>query len=586
MLQALVTYAQQQGLLVQRGYTPKDVRWAIDITADGTFLGLIELGNPEQKRNPGIRFNRAPDLAQNEMIAGGTTRSHFLIDTVSVVIPWGSEDTLPKNAAKHAYFVELLSEASAVLPSLQGAVTFFNDPEQTALLVDAAKQQNVGINDKATIRVAGQFPVEDPRWYPWWDEFRRSLTTANTATAVCLVTGRTGPFILTHPKITGLIAVGGNSVGSALVSFDKPAFMSYGLDQGANAPMLEEAAVSYAQALVHLLAQAPTFGNIKVLHWFAERLPDNADPFAFLEMPEDRLNQEGLDEGRRTLSAIRLGARPTTASSNRFYAMLVSAVSGRIMVRGWYEGTYEILRSHIAQWFDDMAIVGLDGSLARAPAFWKVLTALKTKEQRSEKRKSDYSALTKALWESAAFNRSLPRQAVQMALVHIRQAMLGLDPTPVYAYGVLKAFLIRQKQEGCSMVQALDPNRPETAYQAGRLLAVMGRLQNAANPGVNSDVVTRFYNAASTNPALTFGRLNSLSRYHLNKLESSGLRLWFEGELAQVMAHIRDFPTTLTLNDQSLFALGYYHQLANYRNKTHQNSERTEHHDDNTAESL
>ncbi len=581
MLQALVTYAQQQGLLVQRGYTPKDVRWAIDITADGTFLGLIELGNPEQKRNPGIRFHRAPDLAQNEMIAGGTTRSHFLIDTLSVVIPWGPEDTLPKNAAKHAYFVELLSEASAVLPSLQGAVTFFNDPQQTALLVDAAQQQNAGMTDKATVRVAGQFPVEDPRWYPWWDTFRGRLTGPNDSSAVCLVTGQRGPVTLTHPKVAGLSSVGGASTGSVLVSFDKPAFASYGLVQGANAAMLEEVAVGYTQALAQLIGNAPRFGDVKVLHWFAQRLPDHADPFAFLEMPEELAQQEAQDEGVRTLSAVRLGTAPAALSGNRFYAVLVSAVSARIMIRGWYEGTYATLQHHIAQWFDDIRIVSAEGLLARTPAFWKVLADL-TAEQRDLP-----SPFVKALWEAAVFLRPIPRQAVQMALVRIRQSVLRTSTSaPVYAYGVLKAFLIRQDREGRNMTQALDEERPEVAYHAGRLLAVMGRLQNAANPGVNSDVVTRFYNAASTNPALTFGRLNSLSRYHLNKLESSGLRFWFEGELAQVMAHIRDFPTTLTLNDQSLFALGYYHQLANYRNKNHQNSERAEQHDDNTAESL
>lgn len=71
--------------------------------------------------------------------------------------------------------------------------------------------------------------------------------------------------------------------------------------------------------------------------------------------------------------------------------------------------------------------------------------------------------------------------------------------------------------------------------------------------------------------------MNNLARYHLNKLEGGGLRSWFEQEMAQVMAHIKDFPTTLALHEQSLFALGYYHQVADYRR---QSIERADHHDD------
>ncbi len=579
MLQALIEYAQQEGLLVQRGYTPKDVRWAVDMTADGKFLGLIELGNPEQKRNPGIRFIRSPDLAQNEMIAGGITRSHFLIDTLSVIIPWGPEEALAKNSVKHEYFVQLLLEASEALPTLHSALRFFKDPQQLALLLDAAQQKKAGATDKATVRIDGQFPVEDPRWYPWWDTFRGSLTGPNDSSGVCLVTGKTGPVTQTHPKVSGLSSVGGASTGSVLVSFDKPAFTSYGLAQGANAPMTEEAAVGYTQALGHLIADAPKFGEVKVLHWFSQRLPDYEDPFAFLEMPEERAKQEAHDEGVRTLSALRLGAAPTVHSKNKFYAVLISAVSARIMIRGWYEGTYDALQRYIAQWFEDISIVRTDGLLAKTPPFWRVLADL-TPEKRDLP-----SPFVKTLWESAVFLRPIPHQAVQLALVHIRQSIRSSSVMPIYAYGILKAFLIRQ-QGGRNMTQTLDEERPEVAYHAGRLLAVMGQLQNAANPGVNSDVVTRFYNAASTNPALTFGRLNSLSRYHLNKLDKDGLRFWFEGELAQVMARIRDFPTTLSLSEQSLFALGYYHQLAYYRSRHQQNKERTEINNDNATESL
>lgn len=504
MLDELVAYAHQNGLSSQRGYAPKDVRWAIDLATDGTFLGLTELGNPEHRGNRGIHFDRAPDLAQNELIGGGVTRSHFLIDSLSVVIRWATDtDQEEKIKAKHRYFLQLLTSAAGVIPDLQTVVTFLDDDANVLDLWQAAEHQHAKPTDKATVRIGGKFPVEDPRWYPWWDTFRASLQPPQEHSAVCLVTGQHGLIMQTHPKVRGLIGVGGAPTGSMLVSFDKDAFTSYGLVQGANAPMHEAVAMSYARALEHLLEQAPTLANVKVLHWFSEKVSNDADPFAFLTSPEERADREASDEARRVLESIRQGdiSASSSSSSNRFYAVLVSAVSARIMIRGWYEGTYDTLKRHIAQWFDDLMIVARDGGVAPAPAFWRILSDL-TATQRDTP-----SPLVKSLWESAVFGRPLPRQAAQMALERIRQSVFDIGQHPTYGYAVLKAFLIRHYgQEDPAMSYALNPDRPEVAYQAGRLLAVMGRLQNAANPGVNVDVVTRFYAAASTNPAVTFGR--------------------------------------------------------------------------------
>ncbi|PIW09745.1 MAG: type I-C CRISPR-associated protein Cas8c/Csd1, partial [Comamonadaceae bacterium CG17_big_fil_post_rev_8_21_14_2_50_60_13] len=103
------------------------------------------------------------------------------------------------------------------------------------------------------------------------------------------------------------------------------------------------------------------------------------------------------------------------------------------------------------------------------------------------------------------------------------------------------------------------------AYHCGRLLAVLAKLQQAALGDVGAGVVQRFYAAASTAPGLTFGRLVGNSRNHLGKLEG-GLSYWYEQQIAEVMKKLGDqFPRTLNLEGQGLFALGYYQQLAALR---------------------
>ena len=61
------------------------------------------------------------------------------------------------------------------------------------------------------------------------------------------------------------------------------------------------------------------------------------------------------------------------------------------------------------------------------------------------------------------------------------------------------------------------------------------------------------------------GRLTRLSQSHLSKISSDkpGLAIYLERQIAAVWNALgKDLPKTLTLEEQSLFALGYYQQLA------------------------
>jgi CRISPR-associated protein Csd1 len=73
---------------------------------------------------------------------------------------------------------------------------------------------------------------------------------------------------------------------------------------------------------------------------------------------------------------------------------------------------------------------------------------------------------------------------------------------------------------------------------------------------------------------MVLGRLMRGSNFHLRKL-GKGSRIWFENQLAAVFSRIEDsLPKTLDLSEQSLFALGYYQQIAHDRTaKSESNSE-------------
>ena len=108
---------------------------------------------------------------------------------------------------------------------------------------------------------------------------------------------------------------------------------------------------------------------------------------------------------------------------------------------------------------------------------------------------------------------------------------------------------------------ALDPDNPNPAYRLGRLFALLERAQEIASGGdLNATIRERFYGAASTSPVTVFARLLTLKNHHVAKFEGHGQRVWMEGLIGDVMNGIDAFPARLTLEEQGLFAVGYYHQ--------------------------
>lgn len=122
------------------------------------------------------------------------------------------------------------------------------------------------------------------------------------------------------------------------------------------------------------------------------------------------------------------------------------------------------------------------------------------------------------------------------------------------------------------MIQ-LDQENPNPAYRCGRLLAVLEQVQRLAIPGVNATVVDRFFGTASSAPAAVFPRLLRGAQPHLSKLERDrrGAYVALQRRLEEILGGLgvtkagalySGFPSTLTLQEQGLFSLGYYHQRA------------------------
>ncbi len=558
MLDAILKQAGES----EPGFTRKTIRWAITCTQDGRFTGVVPLGE-----NKGQTFERCPNMSFSELISSEGARSHFLSEGLPTVALFWKDDLEAKEQekfrAKHAYFLGLLEQAAEAAPYLNAAAALLKDEDAMSAIRADLVRQKAKPTESACFRIDAINPMEQADWHEWWRGFRLTLKAPSpklVAKMIDVLTGEPAEPTATHPKIKGLAGVGGLGTGDVLAGFDKQAFQSYGLEQAANAAMGEETATAYAEALNLLIERKSIkLGNVLAVYWYDHAVELEDDPLPWLKEPSDEQAAAGAElKARKLLEAIKTGqGQHGDLSNNRYHALLLSGASGRVMVREVMEGSFEELVANVGAWFEHLAIAARDGKgLAHSPKFLAVAGGL------VRDLKDLPSAMVQQLWRAAITGGDIPYSALALATLRARIDIVNDTPASHARMGLIKAYHLRQGD--IHMQTCVNPDHPNPAYHCGRLLAVLANLQRAALGDVGAGVVQRYYTAASQTPGLVIGRLAANAKNHLNKLEG-GLAWWYENQIADVMTSMSEIPGTLSLEQQSLFALGYYQQLAALR---------------------
>jgi len=551
MLQHIVEFATKTIPDIQPGFGPKRVKWRIDVNQNGK--SIIQ---PYGDSRIGGELERCPEYPANLLQGGG--KCHFLVETLQVMfLLLDKKDEPDKIQSKNKYFINLLKMAATKTPELLRAVDYFNDENEIKLVREHLCVLGAKPLDKAFFIIDGMNPLEHPSCSKWWSDFRSSLIIEEPGASnmLCFLSGNNIIPEATHPKISGLKAVGGRGQ-DILIGFDKDAYQSFHLEQSANCSMSENAVNQYSKGLNFLISNhSRMLAGSKVVHWFKEAVAQENDPLAFLFEPPEITEAAAQGSARKILESLRTGQRPTP-TNNRYFALTLSGASGRVMVRDWIEGSFEELILRIEQWFSDMEIVSRDGgNLAHDPKFMAVCGSI----MRDLKDLPAPTATT--LWRVSLVGLPIPQLFIAQALARFRADLIDDKPFNHARMGLIKAYFIR-KGGNHNMSAYLNKEHPEPAYHCGRLLAMLASLQYAALGDVGAGVVQRYYVAASQTPGITLGRLIGYAKNHLNKLEG-GLAFWYENQIAEIWSHIRDYiPRTLNLEQQTLFALGYYQQIA------------------------
>lgn len=602
MLKALYDYGIRNHLTIPPGFLKKNIRAYICLSKSGKFLGIEQCGKEE--------IQVCPDIGS---LANGPDKCNPLAEKASVI--------LGDSGKKPTYFRMLLQEGSACAPCLALCLGAVEDEAIFDQIRREAELRKVKPVDRISFRVDDVPVTADPQVQQWWMEYRKKMADpSSAATTRCLITGQPTVPLATLPVISGLQVVGGHSRGEALFCFDKSAFQSYGLKQSANAPVSEEAFAVVKEAMNDLLAGAPAmydrdknrdfnptapiYAGMKFLHWYDFALnpeddlllqslqcgvegadaDEELDPQA-LEEAEEEIGQYLLmQQGRAddVVESVFSGA-PVKKLRGEYHIMLISGNNGRAVIRRYEHGSYETLRENLQTWNDDLKLQDRMGTGRVRPQKLNARLTRLVKNQNAtgkklfEQMKKELAGITPAIVMAIINGTPLPDTVAVRALAYIRSRLLSGgdgDKKPLLSDPIacqwLKVWLIRKRRmrnEEVNLMEYYDPNFPNAAYHCGAWLAVYANLQRAAMGDVNATLVQRFYASASRTPALVFGTLDRMGEVYLDILrkDKRGLNRIYEDKLNAVCAFFgRDadhqLPTTLNLEGQSYFALGY-HQM-------------------------
>lgn len=561
MLAALNDFARERGLADDPLYEVKAVDFLIRISGKGKFLSLESTVGEDGKGKP-MSIPRLPQRSVN--IAAG-----FFVDNPKYVLAFEKDapatstakaGRVDKPAARLDAFLKQVREAAAETgaPEARAVQAFLeSEPQRRRALESRDLEEWTGSETLAFVVDDDTEPVHLlPGIRACWER-RAGAQRALGKTARCLVTGREGPIADTHPKLKNV--PGAQAAGAALVSFNAAAFESHALEQGDNAPISQEAALGYVLALNDLLRrtdqrryrQGIALGEDSVLVFWTRDAPQQESLLlSWMDPTEEDL--------RRFVESPLRGLEPGELDDRRFYSLTLAGNSGRVAVRDWFESSVGEVKRNVRRYFDDLRI----GEAPAGPIpIWRLLKAVEAPSGRVLT-----PDLATRMVGAALRGRPFPRQLLSAALERLRlpPADSGLEREQLrLRVALIKATLSRLPRSGTASLEvtvSLDKDNRTPAYVLGRLFAVLERLQGVALGDLNATIRDRYFGAASRNPVTVFPRLIQLSVHHASKAGDGGR--WLEKTMGEVMALLpaERFPRVLGLEEQGLFAVGYYHQ--------------------------
>ena len=564
ILHALTQYYQRKakydGGVAPEGFENKEIPFIIVIDKQGKFIQLEDTRELKNKKKTARTFLVPKGLGRSG--SKSYEVSNLLWDHYGYVLAYAGDKEQELADKQHASFTGKINKLKQAMPDDAGVAAvaaFLSSAEekgkvmQAANWVECAKVKGCNLSfrlvDEAVDLVCQSKAVQA------YVSQANQAQSDNVQKGICLVTGKLAPIARLHNPVKGV-----NAKPAPFTSVNLSAFESYGKEQGFIFPVGEQVMFEYTTALNTLLAGENRFriGDVTAICWSAKPTPLE-EYLASLISGGGKDNPDAhIDAVKSLYKSLYNGKYTEPDGKEKFYLLGLSPNSARIVVRFWHETTVAALSESIAAWYDDLQMVR--GENSPYPEYMPLprLLGNLVLDGKMENLPSDLIA---QITDAALNNRVLPVSLLQAALRRNKAEQK-------ITYGrasLLKAYINRAIRAGRlknmkELTMSLDRNRQDIGYVLGRLFAVLEKTQAEANPGLNATIADRYFGSASSTPIAVFGTLMRLLPHHLNKLEFEGRAVQLQWEIRQILEHCQKFPNHLNLEQQGLFAIGYYHE--------------------------
>ena len=574
ILQSLTAYYETlaaQGRLDRPGWAGAKISYALQINGEGELEQVILLKYEQERGKKKVLVPREISLPAPAKRTVGIA-ANFLWDNASYIL--GVDDKGKPQRSRECFACcrklhhQLLDGVDS--PAARAVLCFFDrwEPEKAALHPALQTDwEDILASANLIFRYNSSFVHEDPLLREAWQAHYDAA--GDGPETVCLVTGKKGAAEAVHPSIKGV--AGAQSSGAALVSFNAPAFCSYGREQNLNAPTSKYAAFAYTAALNYLLADREhTFriGDTTVVFWAEDGGVAYQDFWEGFALGTSSYSAEDLSKMAKDLSEGRdvFYDEARLDPEMDFYILGLAPNAARLSVRFFLRNTFGGFLKNVRRHHERMEIVHPASDTFETIPLWKMME--ETVNQKS-KEKSPSPHLTGETLRAILTDTRYPaglRNAVTLRIRADREVTRGRA-------AILKAFYLKAPHPDIPNPEevftvSLKTDSTSVPYNLGRLFSVLEAVQSAANPGINATIRDKYFTAASATPSRVFPTLISLAQKHMRKMDK-GLRINYEKKLTEILSHFdQAYPDRLSLPQQGAFQLGYYHQTqARYQTK-------------------
>lgn len=584
ILQALYDYYQRKAAdpesnIAPRGLEWKEIPFIIVIDNEGNFINL------EDTRSGEGRVRRAKSF----LVLKTKGRPGSKASEIANVFwdHWGYVLGQPKNetekaiadAQKQNYtFVAQVKLLSSKYPENNqfSAVYKFYEHEDSILLLlrhEVWKECYKIPGCNLSFRITGEVNIVAEH-----DNLRNEVEVANVSDdeeqtqaseGVCLITGEKLPIAILHSATS----IPGGKSGGKLVGFQRNSgYDSYYKEQGLNAPVSKKAEDAYTTALNVLLGKDSKnkfkIADTSVVFWSQRQNSfENQFSFFFSASSKDDPDQN-IREVKALFESIHTG-KLNTEGDTPFFILGLAPNAARISIRFWRTGKVVDFATNIAKHFEDLEIVRSKKDEKEYFSLFNLLSNISFEFKVDNVPPNLAGKVIESVLDGTKYPDTLQQQCIRRirAEQHVNRVRAA----------ILKAYLNRKETiyntNEKLITMSLDMDNKNQGYLCGRLFAVLEKIQEDAQPGINATIKDRYYGAASSTPVSVFGRLLNLSNHHLAKL-GGGSKTYYEKMIQEIMTGISSngLPAHLSLDDQSRFAIGYYHQRQDLFTKKDKNN--------------